>query len=399
MPFGFDDALMVGSGLLGAAGGMFGGGGGGGSRSSSFNQTTTSSPYAPFQDFLMGDGTNGTRGILPSLNAAFNNSQWNPQQSDATNNWYNDLVNRGNIYDQGGFANTGAAMNQGQFDPRITAATANPVSPVSARASQGALDPTNALGNFLTGSQTNPWIDQQGKAITDSLTRNTLENVMPNIRSGAQLAGQYGGNRQGLAEGTAISRLNTDLAPVLTGMASNAFENTQNRALSTAQALNTQATGMADANANRSTQTQLANNAQEMQRAEQVVNNRGAGLDFFTGAAGQENQNYKDMMTAIGMPNDYQWQNLGRFSSILQPMLPLYQTQTTSGTGTQSGGGGGGGGFAGAVGGAASGLGLGMGLFGKSGPLSGIFGAGGAGDSNYSGFTTGGGPAGPSGRY
>ena len=251
MPFGFDDAFTIGSGLLGAAGGMFGGGGGGGSRSSSFNQTTSSSPWAPFGDFLLGDGTNGTRGILPSLNAAFNNSQWNPQQSGATNNWYNDLINRGNIYDNAGFASTGAAMNKGEFDTNITAASANPTSPVAARASQGVLDPTNTMKSFLDGSNTSPWLKSQGDALRDNLTRNVTENVMPAIRSGAQVAGQYGGNRQGIAEGLAISRLNQDIAPALTTLAGGAWENEQNRRFETAQALNAQASGMADANANR----------------------------------------------------------------------------------------------------------------------------------------------------
>jgi hypothetical protein len=81
----------------------------------------------------------------------------------------------------------------------------------------------------------NPFIEQQQKAITDLATRNLKENVLPGIGSQAGYAGGYGGSRQGVAEALAMSRLNTDLAPALTGLASNAWESGQNRALNSAQ--------------------------------------------------------------------------------------------------------------------------------------------------------------------
>jgi hypothetical protein len=80
----------------------------------------------------------------------------------------------------------------------------------------------------------NPWISQQQKGITDLATRNLNENVLPGIGTQAGYAGGYGGSRQGVAEALAMSRLNTDLAPALTGLASNAWESGQNRALSSA---------------------------------------------------------------------------------------------------------------------------------------------------------------------
>jgi hypothetical protein len=81
----------------------------------------------------------------------------------------------------------------------------------------------------------NPFIQQQQKAITDMATRNLNENVMPGITSQANAMGGYGGSRQGIAQGLAMSRLNTDLAPALSTLASNAWENSQGRAMQGAQ--------------------------------------------------------------------------------------------------------------------------------------------------------------------
>jgi hypothetical protein len=82
----------------------------------------------------------------------------------------------------------------------------------------------------------NPFIEQQQRALTDSMTRNLRENVLPGVGNGAQMAGGFGGSRQGVAEALAMSRMNQDLAPALTGLASNAWENSQSRALTSAGA-------------------------------------------------------------------------------------------------------------------------------------------------------------------
>jgi hypothetical protein len=82
----------------------------------------------------------------------------------------------------------------------------------------------------------NPFIAEQQKSITDSMTRNLRENVLPGVGNGAQMAGGFGGSRQGVAEALAMSRMNQDLAPALTGLASNAWENSQSRALTSAGA-------------------------------------------------------------------------------------------------------------------------------------------------------------------
>lgn len=81
----------------------------------------------------------------------------------------------------------------------------------------------------------NPWIEQQQGAITNKVTQNLLQNVMPNIGSQANAMGGYGGSRQGIAQGLAMSNMNTDLGSSLAQLASQGWENSQNRALQGAQ--------------------------------------------------------------------------------------------------------------------------------------------------------------------
>jgi len=350
---------------------IFGGSTGGGAsrqstnQSSNFNQTSTTGPWAGIQQYLMGEpGGGGTPGVYPTAASLFSSSGWTPQMQDTAANWFNDTSNARNIFNGNGFQNAGAAMVQGQFDPRITAAGAiagpapvapQTVSPVDARSAQGTLDPTTALGHFLTGDQTNPWIDKQQQAITDQMTRNFNENVLPGIRQTAIADGQYGGSRGDIANTLAVSRLNTDLAPALSQLASNAWDSSQNRGLTTGLALNQQAGDFAQAAANRDLQgktvnannllqtqqfntgTQLQNNQQAMQAAAQDVANRAAGLNFAAGAQGLDNSYYGNLLQALGLPNTYNWQNLNNYNSIVSPAASLFRTTDGAGTSNSSG--------------------------------------------------------------
>lgn len=74
----------------------------------------------------------------------------------------------------------------------------------------------------------NPYIQQQTKAIQDLSNQNLQQNVMPGIRSGAQMAGQYGGTRQGIAEGVAAGNAQTGVAAAQVGLLGNAYGQDQN---------------------------------------------------------------------------------------------------------------------------------------------------------------------------
>lgn len=60
---------------------------------------------------------------------------------------------------------------------------------------------------------------------------------MPGIGSQASVAGQYGGSRQGIAQGLAASRLNQDVTAANNTMFGNAYQSAQNNKLSAANSL------------------------------------------------------------------------------------------------------------------------------------------------------------------
>jgi hypothetical protein len=74
----------------------------------------------------------------------------------------------------------------------------------------------------------NPWLPKMGQAITSQVTDNLQQNILPSIRSGAQSVGGFGGSRQGIAEGRAISGTNQALSNSLAGMYGNAYGQDQN---------------------------------------------------------------------------------------------------------------------------------------------------------------------------
>lgn len=389
--------LMGGMSLLGGAAGLLGGSGGsGGTTRQSYNSTQTNSPWSGIQGYLLGtpDGQTGPLGVYPEASRLYGSTGWTPQMQGTTNDWFNDIFN--NRASGQHASPIGNQMLTGGFDPHLTAAgpigpnaiTPGNATPVAGRELQGSLNPTDALTGFLRGDATNPWVEKQGQAITDTLTRNLKENVLPGIRHNAIAEGQYGGSRGDMAEGLALSRLSTDIAPALTQLAGNTYENEQGRKFGLATDLNHQGADMLTGNVNRTFQgdtlnagnlldalkfntgTTLSNNAQEMQRAAQAVGTRGAGLNFLGGAQNLTDQYYGDMLKALGLPGDYDWSNLGRYSSLVSPGAQ-FQTTTGSGTSTGTAPGTGGSGVAGAFGGAATGLGSGNALFGRNGMFGG----------------------------
>lgn len=120
-------------------------------------------------------------------------------------------------------AQQAAAANGGQY-------LANAGQQISQLGQNGPTPYNDLVKNNQALWSANPFIEEQRKAITDTVNRNTLENVMPNIGSQANSTGGYGGSRQGIAQGLAISRSQGDLAQPLANLASNAWENSQNRA-------------------------------------------------------------------------------------------------------------------------------------------------------------------------
>lgn len=355
--------------------------GGGGS-----SGKTTNVPWTEAQPYLKGDEARGIPGIFPESAKLYGEGGITGDQQKAVDLYKNFVMGQA-MNPSMNYANWGAnALMTGEADTKL-----GPVGPAQyngsqydaskyqnikaqqsnlqgARRDQGALDPSGSLSKLLSGRPDNPYLDQQANAITANLTRNMQENVMPGIRSEALASGQYGGSRQGIAEGLAASRLNQDLAPALTSLYGGAYENAQQRMFGTAGALNDQAFQNSVFNTNQRANTNqfnasnalqnnqfnatntlqnnqfnagnalqnnqfnanlgLQNNNMLMQQNQNNINNRIRGLDVLNQANNMQNQHFTDYMEAAGMPQNLNWQNLMNYSGIMQPGSNLGSTQT-----------------------------------------------------------------------
>lgn len=353
--------------------------------------TSTSTPWSGAVPYLTGEG-----GIFPESQNLYQSGQVVGDQMGAVNDSrMGQLQDRQNDGFYDAIIHSGKDAAGGYFSPEInkvndvdrtlnvvtdnvTARRVNPgnVNINTARSDQGKLDPTQSLGNLLSGQVSNPYTQRTADAVTNNIGRNYAEQVMPGIRSGAVQSGQYGGSRQGIAEGLALSRMNQDIASATAPLYAQQHENSQNRMASVAGQLNSQAQNVAENNVNRNFQGQtinaqnqlqadtgnasralqadlsnaqrmqqnnqfnanlgLQNNAQEMQRASQDVNTRMMGLNALGIGQGYQDQNYQNQLGALAQENDFDWNNLNRYSSIISPGAGL----GGSTSGSQTGGGG-----------------------------------------------------------
>ena len=226
-----------------------------------------------------------------------------------------------------------------------------------------------AQNQYLTGA-IQKGINQSKTAFenmqTDA-TRNLTENILPSIRSGAQVSGQYGGNRQALAEGRALNDFSTQIGRATSQYGQNntdaavaaqagAFDAGQNRALSAMSGLGAQQYGVAQSNAQMRQQA-AAQNAQMQQQA---------GLANLESQNKAQSQSFANKVTGAGMQSgllgsvygmqqnadNAQMNKLGGINSLLAPYtktpnvnVPQYQPVYSNAAG-------------GALGGATAGMGL-----------------------------------------
>jgi hypothetical protein len=304
--------------------------------------TQTSNPWEAVMPLLMGN--EDVRGLLPAIGDQFTNSNI-PQQAQQGLDFFNNaMIRQANspMFDQ--VMDGGADALRGKFDTQLQSVGpvgAQSVDLTNARASQGVLDPTRSLKSLLSGNVVNPFLQQQSQAMIGDLTRNLQTNVLPSIRSDAMNSGQFGGSRQGIAEGLAMSRMNQDLAPALTNLFGGAFESAQNRMMGTANMLNDQAVGNATNNVNRDLQAQMFNadlamrgNEQQMQNNQLNLGNRMQGQNMLGQGMGLQNQLFGNFMNTQFMPQQLATNNLQNFAGLLFPAAGL--GGTTTGNATQT---------------------------------------------------------------
>ena len=257
-------------------------------------QTQSQAPWSPMQPYLLAAGQQAAN--------VYDQARTMPQGTQNALNSAQGVINQqlgSPLYNQS--QNVASGLLSGQMQG---------VSIPQTFSGMGALDPTAAYQSQLSG-QVNPYVDQMAQSITNQVNRNTLENVMPSIRSGAQAAGQYGSSRQGIAEGLAASRAQQDLGSSLSNLYGSAYENAQGRQASAANQLGSMG----------------VNNAQNNNTQRLAQFNTGANL--WNQGNNTQNTAVQNALGIANYPNQYQWDQLKNYSGIVNPMAGMGGTTST----------------------------------------------------------------------
>lgn len=322
---------------------------------------------------LTGQTTGAVSGIYPEAQRLYGDQGWTPEMQSLTDTQQQIIQDR-----TGGqvrrFNTLSNGLSGGQYDPsvqRVGGTAAQMVDPRAAFASMGGANPMQSIQGMLSGQANTATLDPVVNTAMRRMGENFNEQVMPGINQGAVAAGQYGGSRQGIAQGLAAKGLAYSMGDTASNMYNQAYQQAQQNMYGTAN--NMAGLGLSNAtnNADRDFQSQsrnadisLANNAQAMQESQQQVQNRLLGLQTMQGGNALNDQAYNQRMGLSNARNDYNWNNLNHYASIVQPGSGLGGTTTSS----TSGGGNGG---AGLLGGALAGAQLG-GMFGSAGMGAGL---------------------------
>jgi hypothetical protein len=153
--------------------------------------------------------------------------------------------------------------------------------PGGAPAPGGGVAPGMSTGDFLTRGAldpaNNPALQSYMAAATRPISENLLYNVLPNVRSGAAGAGQYGSSRQGIAEALAANKAFQEMGDVSANIANQGYQ-----------------TGLGVAGQTYGNQLNTALGARgqdvnaELTGRGQDVQSRGQTLDYLTGQRTQD---------------------------------------------------------------------------------------------------------------
>ena len=366
---------IIGGPVGGAIGGALGGLASGSNAPKSQTATTQQQMDPRFEQILFGG--NGQTGLLSQFQGMLNTPRSGAAQNLAA-------VNAGYIGNAG--ADLDAVRNTAYkamgTTPAPTATAANVSGPAWATGNmvdapaQNNLDLSASYDRFINGTPgANPYLDKSidgaiaqnrlgFQQLQDDSTKNLMQNILPSIRSNSVLSGQYGGSRQGIAEGNAIGTQQTELARAASqfgqnatnaavGAKANAYETDSNRALAATQGLGAQQYGVAqqnaatknaaefmnvgthnntlNTNAGLQQQTNLANLQSQLTTNAQNNGQNLAGAGLLNGLLGQAGQQ-------VNANDSYALDRAQGVNSLLAPYLganssttssqPLYNNQT-----------------------------------------------------------------------
>lgn len=311
------------------------------------------------QAIIYGDGTSANPGLLSQYQdlgkapqnagtSAFGNASagWLGGQGSTILSQLQ--TGASNMLNGGVAAPTAKAASAG--DPR-TYNTLNAQSAPVQAPSQNNLDLTKSYNDIIYGDAgANPYLTKSLQSGVDATNAgfqknaNTLaeslkKNILPSIRSESVLSGQYGGSRQGIAEGNALgdyTRQLTDANSLLaaqnsantTGAQAASYNAGKDRALAATQGLGSQQYGVAQQNAAQAQQAAMANaaaqNAASAQNANAYNNQNqfNAGLQQQTGLANQGAQ-----LQTNALNNNSQQAGLAGLSGLLGNAYGYAQNQ------------------------------------------------------------------------
>ena len=385
-------------------GGLLSSGGGGSQQSGSATSTSTASPWDPSQKYLTGTGATGTAavydengklvtpasddysagtpGIMPEAAKNYTNAQYSTAMGTATNNYLNQLntvnpqqqgnANKfiGNLFNGSYNTNYGPVGNaQGAQSQNFNAQGASN----NVQQSLGALgqnDPTQANAQLLSGKIDNPYLANMQQASTNTAmntyqnaVQDAMQNIEPQIQSGAIGAGQYGSSRQGIAEGIMGQQLLRNASTLGTAsmangasLYGNAYQNAQNLMGTTAgnltnQGINNgqfnstlgQANNQFNANLGQNNSQYnanlaqnnnqfnanlgLQNNSQQMTQNTNNINTGLQGINASTAANSLGNNTYSAKMQALNAPNAYANQQLSNYANLINPTAGMGGSQ------------------------------------------------------------------------
>lgn len=345
---------IVAPGIGGAIGGALGSAIGGSGTKQTGTQTTTQQQQIDprIANILFGEG--GNNGLLSQFQGYLNQPR-SPGLSTFGNQADSFLGTQGNNLLGNQWNATNQLIGRQDIAPTIQGAVAN-AAQVNAP-SQNNLNLSPAYQNLIYGNAgANPYltnalqsgINQSNQAfntLQGDITNNLQRNILPGVRGNAIASGQYGGSRQGIAEGLALSDANKQaqnaaqqigLANIAatTNAQANAFNQGQDRSLSALQGLNGQQYNTAYQNANFQQQANLQN-AQNAQNADvtnvnALLQTRGQNNNNLLNGI-QATQNLLNNTNSLANQNDqYNINKAQQVSGLLAPYLNVNNTSTSS---------------------------------------------------------------------
>lgn len=368
MAFGLSAGAVTAIGM--GAGALLGGKGG--SQQSGTTTTTQKAELDPrMQSLLYGDGTDGNKGLTSQIAGLANQQQgWGQNQfgqgmNSYMGSWGTDNFTRSQqAAQQLQESKLGApsmwaanAMNSAHTDAAQVAAP-----------SQNNMNLSGAYDRMINGDAgANPYLTKGLQAGVDQtnasfaknqqdMTNNLQRNVLSGIRGNSILAGQYGGSRQGIAEGNAISDYTNQLNSSNTqlglansantiGAQAQAYNQGQDRSLSALTGLSAQQYATAGQNAQLQQSANSQNSAQAQQAQVQNSNmQQGANQANLQAQLSTNQLNSANQATGTGLSsgllgqaynystaNDaYAGNKIGQAAGLLAPFTGLGGSSTSS---------------------------------------------------------------------